>query len=359
MSSAYINRIGTAVPPFDVHRKFLEFAPSLLRDDRDRRLFLRMADRSGIEHRWSFVEPDPDPQGLDLNGFYRRGAFPDTAARMRFYERHAFGLARAALDDLGFERDRERITHLITVSCTGFYAPGLDLQIVEHFGLAPQVERTMVGFMGCQAAINALKLARHIVRSEPDAAVLVVNLELCTLHLQETADLEQVLSFLIFADGCAATLVSAEPAGIAIDGFASAVMPESADQITWRIGPGGFDMVLSGQVPRTIGRGLPGDLTGMLGGRAPQDIGLWAVHPGGRSVLDAVQEGLSLSDPQLAFSRQVLRHYGNMSSATVMFVLKAMLRSAQGAPERPAQGCAIAFGPGLTAETMLFRMLEG
>ena len=132
---------------------------------------------------------------------------------MRFFAGHAFQLAEAAVAGLGAALRPEAITHLIVTSCTGFYAPGLDLQLVERFGLRPGVERTMIGFMGCQAALPGLKLARHIVRSQPEARVLMVNLELCTLHLQETSDLESVLSFLIFADGCAASIVSAEPAG--------------------------------------------------------------------------------------------------------------------------------------------------
>ena len=180
MTPVYLNRIATAVPGHDVHRKFVDYAPSLLTDDRSRRLFRRMAERAQIEHRYSFVEPDPGPTVLDRIGFFPRGAFPGTEARMGFYEAHAFELATKALDALGLPAIRNEITHLIVTTCTGFYAPGLDLQIVEHFGLADGVERTIVGFMGCQAAIPALKLAGHIVRSQPAARVLMVNLELCT-----------------------------------------------------------------------------------------------------------------------------------------------------------------------------------
>ncbi len=179
----------------------------------------------------------------------------------------------------------------------------------------------------------------------------MVNLELCTLHLQETSELESVLSFLIFADGCAASIVSAEPAGIELHGFASAVVPDSGDQITWRIGDSGFLMWLDGAVPGTIARGLPRQIATLLGGRDPEGVELWAVHPGGRTVLDAAQDGLRLDDAALVDSRAVLRDYGNMSSATVMFVLARLL--ARGGPVRP--GCALAFGPGLTAEAMRFR----
>ena len=257
MTVAHLNRIATAVPEFDVHQKFVAYAPELLVDDRSRRLFQRMADRAQIEHRYSFVEPDPSPRLLDRIGLFIRGAFPSTAARMRFFADHAFTLAEEAVSGLGGAAQSTRITHLIVTTCTGFYAPGLDLQIVDRFGLRPGIERTMIGFMGCQAALPGLKLARHIVRSQPAARVLMVNLELCTLHLQETSDLQSVLSFLLFADGCAASVISAEPSGLEIHGFGSAVLPDSGDQITWRIGDSGFLMWLDGAVPATIARGLP------------------------------------------------------------------------------------------------------
>jgi predicted naringenin-chalcone synthase len=204
--------------------------------------------------------------------------------------------------------------------------------------------------MGCYAAINALKSARHIVRSEPGARVLVLNLELCSLHFQETSELEQVLSFLVFADGCAASLVSAESMGLAIDSFLALNIPATGHLITWRIGELGFDMHLSGQVPGEIGgalRQLGGQVTH---GRDPLDIDLWAVHPGGRSVLDAVEKGLALPVDALSASRSVLTQFGNMSSATVMFVLHEIMQRAQSGQ----RGCAMSFGPGLTAETMLF-----
>ncbi|HEX6014971.1 MAG TPA: type III polyketide synthase [Geminicoccaceae bacterium] len=352
MPPVYLNRVATAVPTHDVHRKFVEYAPSLLADDRSRRLFQRMADRAQIDHRYSFLEPDPSPAALDRVGFYPRGAFPGTAERMRFYEAHAFRLAGEALHGLDLPALRREVTHLIVTTCTGFYAPGLDLQIVEGFGLSPAVERTMVGFMGCQAALPALKLAAHVVRSRPEARVLTLSLELCTIHLQETSDLQSVLSFLIFADGCAASLVSAEPVGLEIGGFRSAVLPDSRDQISWHIGGSGFLMWLDGAVPGTIARGLSGRIDRLLGGRDPAEVELWAVHPGGRSVLDAAQDALRLDDGALAASRSVLRDYGNMSSPTVMFVLGRIL--AQG--DRGRHGCALAFGPGLTAEAMRFQL---
>ena len=352
MVDAYLNEIATAVPDYDVHREFVDRAPSLLSEERNRALFKRMALKAQIEHRYSFLNPHPDAPGFDTTaGFYRRGAFPDTETRMRFYKRYAFTLARRALDHLNFAEHKDSITHLILTTCTGFYAPGIDLEVVQHYGLNPSVERTVVGFMGCYAGINALKLARHIVRSEPSSKVAVLNLELCTIHLHETDDLEQVLSFLIFADGCSTSLVSKEPVGIELQSFTSTILPDSAEQITWHIGGRGFDMVLMGRVPSTICRGLPFFLDRILGGRRPEDIGHWAIHPGGRTILDAVQKGVGLPDDKLRQSRDVLRRFGNMSSATVMFVLKEMLQPGTVA----GRGCAMAFGPGLTTESMLFQ----
>jgi len=349
---AYLNQIVTAVPDHDIHRTFVARAPSLLKEGRQRDLLKRMADRGQIDHRYSVLKPpDADEEGFDADGLFRRGAFPDTKARMGFFERHAFTLAKRALDQLSLAEQKDTITHLIVTTCTGFYAPGIDLQIIEHYGLSPSVERTIVGFMRCYAAINALKLARHIVRSQPSSKVVILNLELCTLHLQETDDLQQLLSFLIFADGCAASIVSAEPRGIELQSFHAAVIPNSTGQITWHIGGFGFDMILLGCVPATVAKGLLPHLDTILNGHERADVRHWAIHPGGRTILDAVQRSVGIPDEKLRQSRDILRRFGNMSSATVMFVLKEMMT-----PDTPAgQGCAIAFGPGLTAESMLFR----
>ena len=253
MPEAFINRIATANPPHDVHDAFLGFGRLMLREDKRRlALFNRMAERSGIAHRYSYFRSGGTGSALDADGFYRMGAFPGTADRMRKFESVAPGLAVEAVEKLLGEEERSSITHLIVTSCTGFSAPGIDLALVERCGLNPSVERTMVGFMGCYAAINALKLARHIVRSEPRARVLTVNLELCTLHLHETAELEEILSFLLFADGCAAALVSADPVGVGMETFHAALVPDTRELIRWHIREQGFDMVLSGAVPGAI-----------------------------------------------------------------------------------------------------------
>jgi predicted naringenin-chalcone synthase len=354
MVEAYINRIATATPPHDVHAAFLDFGRQMLQDDNQGlALFNRLARRSGIGHRYSFLEPLPLGEAvLDRRGFYRPRDFPGTGARMRLYEELAPGLAAAAVEQVLPGEDRNRITHLVVASCTGQSAPGVDLALIDRFGLRPDIERFLIGFMGCHAAINALKLARHIVRSEPVARVLVVCLELCTLHLHETANLEEMLSFLLFGDGCAAALVSAEPRGFAMESFHAALVPETADLIRWNIREQGFDMMLSGAVPGTVRDALAAARDDVLRGRAASEIALWAVHPGGRTVLDAVETAFALGPDELAASRGVLHDFGNMSSGTVMFVMERLMRQAQaGAP-----GCAMAFGPGLVAETMLFRM---
>lgn len=354
--TAHLNAIGTAVPANDVHETFLAFAGASLADERARKLFRRMADRSGIAHRWSSVTPlDGDPPWRDREGFYVKGAFPDTAARMRRFAQDAFPLAEAALAGLEVRVGpgwRNGLTHLVWTCCTGFYAPGLDLQLVERFGLDRGIERTQVGFMGCNASFNALKLARHIVRAEPHSRVLIVNLEMCTLHMQEMTDIEQALLFAIFADGCAASLVSADPVGFTLDRFASDLLPDSAGHITWNIGNDGFDMRLSGQVPQVIGRHLPAHVAALLGQRAAEEVDLWAVHPGGRTILDAVDDALGVGAERMAPSRGVLHDYGNMSSATVMFVLERLLAADGG---RRRLGCAMGFGPGVSVESLLFR----
>src|SRR6185312_6074702 len=257
-------------------------------------------------------------------------------------------LATKALDNLQLSRaERERIGHVIVTCCTGFYAPGLDFAIMDHLGLSTSVERTMIGFMGCYAAINGLKQARHIVRSEPGESVLLVDLELCTLHLHETQELSEVLSFLIFGDGCAASLISSDPVGLEVDDFRAIQITGTRELITWRIGDLGFDMMLSGRVPREIAKALRAEAGSFSNGGT---VDLWAVHPGGRSVLDAVEEGLTLCPEMLCASRRVLTRYGNMSSATVMFVMRELMKTARSGQT----GCAMSFGPGLTAETMRF-----
>lgn len=355
--TAHINGIATAVPAHDVHRAFERFVNARLEGRREAALFRRLAGRSGIERRFSSFEPVPDPDRFvaDTEGFYVPGAFPPTSRRMARYAEVAPALAAEAI--AGLNMDLSEVTHLVLASCTGFLAPGLDQIIVRRLGMNPGVERTVVGYMGCYAAVNSLRLAHHIVRSEPAARVLVVTIELCSLHFQDTDDVEKLLSMLLFGDGCAAALVSAEPAGIALEDFLSFALPETVDAITWDIGDTGFDMHLSGQVPPMIQRAMADERMrnapdGVLRGKQPDDYPLYAVHAGGRAILDAVENGLGLARDRLDRSRGVLRDFGNMSSATLMFVLQRVLGDA------PAgAGLALAFGPGLACETFRFRKL--
>lgn len=352
MTTAYLNRIATIAAPHDVHGAFVRFAHGSLVDAREQELFGRVVLSAGIERRYSVLQPAAAPgPSVDADAIYSRGSFPTTAARMKLYEEHAPRLGLAAAERLALEpEERHSITHVITVSCTGIYAPGLDLDLVIRLGLEPTVERTHIGFMGCQASVNALKLARHIVRSEPSARVLVLNVELCSLHLQESAQLEKMLSFLLFGDGASAALVSAVPSGISLDYFHSELLLGTMDLITWRARDTGFDMFLSGRVPGAIARALGPAAEDILDGGACAAVDHWAVHPASRIVLDAVEQGLGLGRGALAVSRKVLAQFGNMSSATLMFVIERVMSSARSGE----RGCGMSFGPGLTAETFLF-----
>jgi alpha-pyrone synthase len=350
MAKAYLQRIATAVPANDIHRQFVEFAANMLNDRRARTIFDRLAAKSDIHHRYSCLHVNHASSDVSTDAwrFYGSGRFPTTEERMKIFEQCAPFLARKALDRLAVSSDeKRRIRHVLVTCCTGFYAPGLDYDIIDHLGLPDSTERTMVGFMGCYAAINGLKLARHIVRSDPEAMALVVNLELCSLHFHETQDLNEVISFLLFGDGCAAALVGGEPRGFEIDSFVATRIENTSDLITWRVGDFGFDMVLSGQVPNQIAKAVKEKKVAITGD-APVD--LWAIHPGGRAILDAVESGLELGEDDLLASRRVLSCFGNMSSATVMFVMEKLLNDAKSGQ----RGCAMSFGPGMTAETMRF-----
>ncbi|WP_093315855.1 type III polyketide synthase [Sphingomonas jatrophae] len=339
---AILNAIGTAVPDHDIHASFLDWAEARL-DGRTRAVFARMAARAGIRHRWSVL-----PAGALGGGFYAPERFPSTAARMALYAEAAPDLAMAAIGRLAEQVPLDGITHLVVASCTGFVAPGIDQIVAARLGLSPGVERTLVGYMGCYAAIAALRLAYHIARSEPGARVLVVTVELSTLHLQDETRLEPLLAMLQFGDGAAAALVTGDGAGLALERPFSVALPDSEALIRWTIGDQGFAMHLSGEVPGRIATAL-GDpaLAATLLDGAPT---AWAVHAGGRSILDAVEGALGLPPDALADSRAVLDSFGNMSSATLMFVLARQLaRGVDGA------GVALAFGPGLAAEGIRFR----
>lgn len=334
-----------------MHEAFIAWAEGRIADPRLRAIFSRMAARSGIRHRWSVLPPAPGGGSpVEAGGFYHR--LPTTAARMKAYAEAAPALALRAVRALDAEAELGRVTHLVVASCTGFVAPGVDQILARELGLPGDVERTLVGFMGCYAAVSSLRLAHHIVRSEPEARVLVVTVELSTLHLQDDAAVEPLLAMLQFADGATASLVTAEPRGFGMADPFAATLPESSDLIRWDIGDAGFAMRLSGEVPGRIAEALrdPAFRDRVLGGAAPEEIDAWAVHAGGRSVLDAVEHGLALPQGALAESRDVLARYGNMSSSTLPFVLAELMPQAE-----RRRGVALAFGPGLAAEGFHFR----
>jgi predicted naringenin-chalcone synthase len=303
-----------------------------------------------IDERYTVL---PEPFGD--HGFYRAGAFPSTGERMKVYEREAPLLARAAMEKLrAAAAPLHATTHLIVTSCTGFYAPGLDIDIVRDCGLSPKVQRTVIGFMGCHAALVGLRNAEQILLADPEAVVLMVNLELCSLHLQQTERMDRLISFLLFADGCAASLITSRPAGLRIDECVSHLSLQDAERMAWHIEDSGFAMTLDSRLPARIRQWFRGneELSGSDGDRAQQ---LWAIHPGGRLILNSVQDACGLTDAQMEPSREVLRRYGNMSSASIMFVLENLMQ-AQERAERPQPGRAIAFGPGLTVETVDFTL---
>jgi predicted naringenin-chalcone synthase len=345
--SARIVAIGTALPGHDIHRAFIDWAQKRIADPRAAALFSRMAARSGIGHRWSVLPPAADGGSpVCSGGFYADADLPPTSARMQLYAQYAPELALQAIADLAHKTRIDGITHIVVASCTGFVAPGIDQIIAERLGLSASVERLLVGFMGCYAAISALRSAYHIVRSQPEARVLVVTVELSTLHLQPDTEIEPLLAMLQFGDGAAAALVTADAPGLEITRTFALTLPASADLIRWTIGDQGFAMHLSGEVPGQIAAALKQDDVRMAltSGVDPKAIDIWAVHAGGRSILDAVEQALGLPAEALDDSRAVLAEAGNMSSATLMFALERAFA------HKPASGVALAFGPGLAAE---------
>lgn len=348
--TAFINAIKTAVPAHEMHSAFLASLPLIVNSEFTRQRLKKIADRSQIQKRYTILEHLISEDESDPQAFYKPPRFPATAERMSMYKQHALPLAAAAVNPLFNHHSNCTITHLIVTSCTGFYAPGLDIDIVRHFRLPPSVERILIGYMGCYAAVNGLKLARDIIRSQKRANVLMVNIELCSLHFRMDAPFDQLISFAIFGDGCAASLISAEPVGMSLEGFYSTLLPDTMDQMSWDVGDDGFYMVLGRAVPNLLKSALRRERSGLLHGKTVEDFNHWAIHPGGRGILDMVQHELNLSDQAMLPSRRVMRDHGNMSSPTLMFILKEFMK------ECPVEGlgCAMAFGPGLVLESMIF-----
>ena len=366
---SYLGAIGTATPAHRLAQPVIaDFMAGALELDAGGTRKLRALYRvSGIEHRYSVLADYGRANG-DYTFFPNTPGlepFPTVGQRMAAYGREALPLALAAVRESlrqapGIEP--ASLTHLITVSCTGMYAPGLDIELVAALALPPHVRRTCVNFMGCYAAVNALRLADSIVRADPAARVLVVSVELCTLHFQKSHEEDHLVSNALFGDGAAAALVLGQPLPgptpcLALEAFHCGLAPEGTKDMAWHIGDFGFEMTLSGYVPALIERGMGQLLAGLLKALPVQreDIRHFALHPGGRKILEAIEKALNLSRDDNRHAYRVLREFGNMSSATVLFVLRELL-SAASAADNGAPVLSCAFGPGLTMEAMLLKI---
>ncbi len=344
--AAFMTRVAEAQP--DCPPQFARYAQYLART-------------SAIDHRHTVIADyaKTDPQSFEF--FPQNWALapsPTTADRMAVYRKESVRLAeaaaRAALRDA--EVPAEAVTHIVLSTCTGFFAPGPDVVLMDRLGLSPSVQRSILGFMGCFAGLNGLRAADHIVRAEPDAVVLQVAVELCSLHFQTRADLKTLVSNLLFSDGAAAAVYrrsdGRERRAPRIAGTASSVAFDTRDEMGWVIGDHGFEMTLADSVPRHLRSEAPRFVRSLLGSSTARatlaDVGGWAVHPGGKKILDGIHEALGLEPQALDASVGVLRDFGNMSSATVLFVLQRLFREHEPASRRPT--VALSFGPGLTME---------
>jgi predicted naringenin-chalcone synthase len=358
--SAWILGIGTALPE---HRLDQEDAARRLADAlRDNPAAARWARRifrqCGVDTRYT-CEPNllaPPDRCRYWPGGTGTGA-PTTAERMAVYRRKAVPLAREAASSAlaDASTDASAVTHLITVSCTGQFLPGIDAALVGELGLSPRVQRIPLTFLGCAAGLRAIGLAEQLLAGNPAACVLVVCVELCTLHLQPSDRREDLFAASFFGDGASACVIGAaggpRAGGFQLGRHQSVLLAGTAEEMVWTVGDHGFELVLSPDIPRLIGDAVVAATERMTAGTAPPE--LWAIHPGGRGIVDAVQAAFGLTDAQTRCSRNVLRQFGNLSSATLLFVLDA-LRRERGAEGRSAAGLALAFGPGLTIELQPF-----
>ncbi|NCF39295.1 MAG: type III polyketide synthase [Planctomycetia bacterium] len=350
--------IAVANPP---HRlataRSLEVARALAPDEVSTAVLARLHDRSGIEQRnCAILDADG---GVPLYGIGPQGGdddprVPGTAARMIAYEEHARRLAVDAAAR-AIEADAhgpDRITHLVTASCTGFDAPGVDRSVMDAVDLRADIRRTHVGFMGCHAAVNALAVARAFAAEDPRHRVLVVCVEISSVHFHRDQRLDRLISNTLFADGAAATVVALGDTGPELAATAATVIPDTIDVMGWRIGDYGFEMTLGAEVPAHLRANLPAWIERTLAAHelSIDAIGGWAIHPGGPRVIDAVVESLGLPEDAGATSRAVLREHGNMSSVTLLFILDRLARDSS-----PGPWVGLAFGPGLAGEFLLIR----
>ncbi len=354
---ANIISIGTALPKYcHPQQDILQFMQRAYRlNENDARKLAFLYKQSDIQNRYSvlpdFVKPEEEWEFIDAGGAERC-----LTSRMNLFQSHALALSVNAIKDCidGFI-DTKQITHLITVSCTGMSAPGLDLQITEDLQLSNKVFRTSVNFMGCYAAIHAMKIGKMICDTTPNANVVIVCTELCTIHFQKSFTLDNASSSLLFGDGSAALLLSnstSSPNSLQLNSFYAEVAYKGRDDMSWQICNTGFLMKLSAYIPQLIQEDIAGLVQNALdeAGMVQSDITHWCIHPGGRKILEVIQSKLGLSVEDLSCSKSVLSKYGNMSSPTILFVMKEIMNATATAP---ANVFGVAFGPGLTMETFI------
>jgi len=357
--------IGTSSPPCSISQ---EHAVGLARaygctSDEQQRQLKALYRLTRVKTRHSVVLESDSRDGIPRRSFFPamqndadRG--PTTAERMARYEKDAPPLAaraaRAALADAGLEAGA--VTHVVTVSCTGFAAPNFDVGLIRDLGLRRTVARTHVGFMGCHGALNGLRVAKAYADSIPDACVLVCSVELCSLHYQYGWNGDWLVANAIFADGAAAIVGGGQPRSPSDEWMLSAsgasLLEDSAELMAWRIGNHGFEMSLSARVPGVIERELRPWLDGWLAsqGTPVDQIASWALHPGGPRILEACAQAIGIKREDYAVSQEVLGEFGNMSSPTIIFILDRLRRR-----HAPRPCLAIGFGPGLAVEAALFR----
>jgi len=354
---SYINSIGTATPKHEIRQEdVLEFmikAHGLNKEEAHKLMLLYKA--TGIKKRNSVI---PDYQKGASYDFYPNTQdlepFPSTKTRQQLFKQEALDLSEAAVKDCINKDTFKKITHLITVSCTGLYAPGLDIDLIFRLGLNSDVKRTAVNFMGCYAAFNAVKLGDSIVKSDQDAKVLIVCTELCTIHFQKDNNEDNLLANALFADGSAAILMSSEPgSGIALNPkvFNCELLPNGIDEMAWGVGDFGFEMKLTAYVPDIIQQGIAELLSKGNVGNKSRKADYYAIHPGGKRILQVIEQELGLTREDNKYAYEILANYGNMSSCTVLFVLKAIWEDLTEG-DKDKKIVSFAFGPGLTLESM-------
>jgi predicted naringenin-chalcone synthase len=369
---SWLRGFGLAVPEHSIAQSdAAELVRPFNAETEDQARVLReLYRRAGVRRRHSVVLHSSDEADSARQSTYsprsdERPLGPTTSERMQSYERHAGTLAttaaRRALLEAGM--NATDITHLVTVSCSGFHAPGFDVELLQAAGLSPTGARTHLGFMGCHGALNGLRVADAFLQADPRAAVLLCCVELCSLHHQYGWSPDRIVSTALVADGAAAVVLTRnepplrEGEGTGQHGWqllasGSVVLPETLDDMGWRIRDHGFEMTLSPRVPDLIQQHLRPWLSEWLGSRGLRlnEIGSWAFHPGGPRILSAAGEALDLRREQWATSEAILAEYGNMSSPTILFILQRLRREAATGP------CvALAFGPGLTIEAALLQ----